>query len=149
MWLCLKMGSANMVLVTLGKEFFRLQLRSKVDRKAGGTLSLSLSIYLSLSLRRGALSPGEAPGRSPLTPEREDSGGEDRRREGSRREGNRRGSGREDSRREGSSRRSRSSSSSPARVTDVQSKDPRQVRQQCDSSDIYSSPLQARKNATQ
>ena len=103
-----------------------------------------------MSLRRGPLSPGKAPGRSPLTPERGGSRREDRRREDNRwDEGNRRGSGREDIRREDSSRRSRSSSSSPARVTDVQSKDPRQVRQQCDSSDIYSSPLQARKNATQ
>ena len=32
--------------VSLGKEYFRLQLRSTVDRKAGGMLSLSLRIYL-------------------------------------------------------------------------------------------------------
>ena len=154
--------------VTLGKEDFRLQLRSKVDRQEGWGDALPLPEDLpeiEMSLRRGPLSPGEAPGRSPLTLEREggrreysareDGTMEDGRREGGRK-GSRRGSGREDSRREDSrrkdsaredsSRRSRSSSSSSARVKDVQSRDPSQGRQPCD---IYSTPLQPRKSAKQ
>ena len=152
--------------VTLGKDDFILQRRSKEDRKKGWGDAVPLPDDLpeiELSLRRGPLSPGEAPGRSPLTPEREDgrrddwrregsgredSGREDSLREGDRREagsredGRREGSGRKDSRREESrKRKGRSSSGSPARVTEVQVRDPSQVLQQCDDS----TPLHSRK----
>ena len=148
--------------VTLGKDDFILQQRSKEDRKEGWGDALTLPDDLpeiELSLRRGPLSPGEAPGRSPLTPEKKDGSREDWRREGSGREGSwregsgredgrreagrredgrREGSGREESRREESrreesrreesrKRKGRSSSSSPAGVTEVQVRDPSQV----------------------
>ena len=158
--------------VTLGKDDFILQQRSKEDRKKGWEDAVPLPDDLpeiEMSLRRGPLSPGEAPGRSPLTPEREDGRREDWRREGSgsegsgrkdsaredsRREGGRReagrmeGSGREESRREESrKRKGRSGSSSPAGVTEVLVRDPSQVLQQCDEN--YSTPLHSRKCARQ
>ena len=61
--------------VTLGKEDFILQQRCKTDRGKGWGDPLALPEDLpefELSLQRGPLSPGEAPGRAPLTPQHEE-----------------------------------------------------------------------------
>ena len=161
--------------VTLGKEDFILQQRSKVDRQKGWGDAVPLPEDLpgiEMNVRRGPLSSGQAPGRSALTPERggsrrednrtEDWRREDGRREGSRRKGSEREVNREGRRREGSGwgdrgredsrkRKSRSSSGSPAGVTEVQSRNPSQdqQQQQCDSSESYSTPLRSGKIARQ
>ena len=155
--------------ITLGKDDFILQQRSKVDRKKGWGDAVPLPDDLpeiEMSMRRGPLSPGEAPGRSPLTPEREDSRREDvmrkdgmsvdgRSEDGGRKDGmsedgrsedGGREGGKEDSgREEGRKRKERSSSGSLAGVTEVQVRDPSQVLQQCDNS----TPLHSRKFARQ
>ena len=61
--------------VTLGKDDFVLQQRPKSDTGKGWGEAVALPKELpgfELSQRRAPLSPGEAPGRSPLTPEQEE-----------------------------------------------------------------------------
>lgn len=62
--------------VTLGKEDFILQKRYKNDsaKSWGEPIPLPEDIPdIEISLKRGPLSPGEAPGRTPFTPEQEES----------------------------------------------------------------------------
>ena len=69
-------GKTMSTRVTLGRDDFILQQRSKAERGMGWGDSLPLPEDLpeiELSLQRGPLSPGEAPGRTPLTPEQDDS----------------------------------------------------------------------------
>ena len=68
---CRMMGTR----VTLGKSDFILQQRCKTDRGKGWGDPIPLPEDLpevELSIQRGPLSPGEAPGRAPLTPHSED-----------------------------------------------------------------------------
>ena len=68
-------GKSISTRVTLGKNDLILQQRSKSDKSQGWGEALPLPEDLpdfELNMQRGPLSPGEAPGRSPFTPEQKD-----------------------------------------------------------------------------